>query len=531
MPFTTRKETESFPHIIIDAAPGSGKTSTMIAGLNILSGGKPEWEGTIEQKAIWHAMRGHYSSIGFQAFNKSIATEIQERVPSNVKASTFHAFGFNVLRENGYKLKPNGNNVQYIVKDIQGYGKKDRQKTNDYRNGIVVSKVVSLLKNHLMEATPANVNLMIDNFNINVPKGVLIEDVITLSNKAIQRCLEIEPNKSSYIDFDDMLWLPLMLDLDFSPVKFDLLIADEIQDANKIQHELTLRSGSRLICVGDRRQSIYQFRGADSQSMDTLKKALAETERGVIELSLQTTFRLPLSGVENVKSYAPDLCASDSAIEGEIKNSTVGTMKPQPGDLVLSRINVNIFSKAFSLLREKIPVRIQGRDFGKQVKNLLETICDKAVGLAEIQQRLSEYEKQERMRLMQRTFPERAINELEEKMNCLYSLIGGCKDLAEMYQTLDELFNEDMSRNKVVLLSTIHRAKGMEADVVWFLEPQLIPHKLAETESEIKQEMNLKFVAETRHKHTLVYVYAGNDNEENRELVEGRLQESQEVSK
>ena len=108
MPFSTRKQTKSLPHIIINAGPGVGKTSTMIAGLNILSGGRPEWEGTVEQELIWAAMKGHYSSIGFQAFNKSIATEIQEKVSSNVKASTFHAFGYKVLRDNGYSLKPNG---------------------------------------------------------------------------------------------------------------------------------------------------------------------------------------------------------------------------------------------------------------------------------------------------------------------------------------------------------------------------------------------------------------------------------------
>ena len=822
MPFSTRKQTKSLPHIIINAGPGVGKTSTMIAGLNILSGGKPEWEGTDEQKSIWAAMKGHYTSIGFQAFNKSIATEIQEKVPSNVKASTFHAFGLKVLRENGYKLKPNTNNVKFIVKDIQGYDKQERQSSADFKAGLCIAKVVGLLKGNLLEPTAENVNLMIDMFNVTVPDTLQVTTLVSMTKKVMEKCLDVKPGQSGYMDFDDMLWLPLKLDLDFKSSKFDLLICDECfpagtmietsngpvaieqiadnptmrwevlsldkdrtlnynpvvkayktpvegnlvkvkhekgetictanhpywtqrgwvaagllesgdtllclsetdqakehdllqqmcggveteheksrdgetskgeniqedessknrntksngqpenskesvenietnrtqtinsgrkwegsdgmrvddiqstfrdktemamdprvcriewektkrnseslqnrrngietqdrhrsgwavspitktkgtrseerknltgsrvdsvevyqqrseikrkedgeeidfvytlstetgnyfadqtlvkncQDLNPIQHELVLKSGSRLICVGDRRQSIYGFRGADSRSMDTLKETLEKTDRGVVELSLQTTFRLPTSGVKNVNSFAPDLVAADNAIEGEIEETDISLMEPKVGDLVLSRINANIFSMAFSLLRKKIGVRIQGRDFGNQLKKLLESVCKDCGTVAEIQTNLAEYEKGEHDRIMQRTFPQRGITELEEKMACLYSLTGGCESLAKMTKTIDELFSEDLPRSKVVLLSTVHRAKGMEADTVWFLEPQLIPHKLAETENEIQQEFNLKFVAETRHKKKLVYVYPSKDRDDERDEAEGRM--------
>ena len=828
MPFSTRKQTKSLPHIIINAGPGVGKTSTMIAGLNILSGGKPEWEGTEEQKAIWAAMKGHYTSIGFQAFNKSIATEIQEKVPSNVKASTFHAFGYKVLRENGYKLKPNSNNVKFIVKDVQGYDKQDRQSSADFKAGLCIAKVVGLLKGNLLEPTAENVNLMIDMFNLTVPDTLQVTTLVSLTKKVMAKCLDVKPEQSGYMDFDDMLWLPLKLGLDFKSSKFDLLICDECfpagtmietsngpvaieqiadnptmrwevlsldkdktlnynpvvkayktpvegnlvkvkhekgetictanhpywtqrgwvpagllesgdtllclpetdqtkehdllqqmcgeveteheksrdgetskgediqenesgknrntksneksenpkesigdvktnrtqtfssgrerkrsnrmrtadfssslrtktemaldarlcriewakekrgahllqnrcgivdiqdsnrsgwsvsprnrktktrskegtdftrskvdcvevyqqrseikrdqngetidfvytlstemgnyfadqtlvkncQDLNPIQHELVLKSGSRLICVGDRRQSIYGFRGADSRSMDTLKETLEKTDRGVVELSLQTTFRLPISGVKNVNSFAPDLVAADNAIEGEIEETDISLMTPKVGDLILSRINANIFSMAFSLLRKKIGVRIQGRDFGNQLKKLLESVCKDCGTVAEIQTNLAEYEKGEHDRIMQRTFPARGLAELEEKMACLYSLTGGCKSLAEMTKTIDELFSEDLPRSKVVLLSTVHRAKGMEADTVWFLEPQLIPHKLAETENEIQQEFNLKFVAETRHKKKLVYVYPSKNRDDERDQAEGRLNITNEV--
>ena len=526
MAFRTNKQTKTLPHLIINAGPGTGKTSTMIAGLSILSGGRPEWEGTEEQQAIWDAMKGHYSSIGFQAFNKSIAGEIQERVPKNVKASTFHSFGLKVLRDNGYKLKVSGDNVRYQVKNIQGYKPKDRQEAKDFKAGLTITKIIGLLKNHLMSPTAENIGLIMDEFNIEMPAKTEMVTVVSIAVQVFQKSMSIEPGQQAYIDFDDMLWLPLVLELDFGSSKFDLLINDESQDMNNIQHELVLRSGSRLICVGDRRQSIYGFRGADSRSMDTLKETLEKTERGVIELNLQTSFRLPKSGVANVNLFAPDLVAADDAIEGSIDETTTNLMTPKPGDLILSRINANIFATAFRLLREKIGVRIQGRDFGKQLKKLLESICKGCVGVAEIQIKLREYAEEEHGRLMQRTFPKRGIEELNEKMSCLYSLTTGCKSVAEMSETIDELFSEDLPREKVVLLSTIHRAKGMEADTVWFLEPQLVPHKMAKTDAEIRQELNLQFVAETRHRKRLVYVYPSSKEEKDyRDASEGRLAE------
>lgn len=529
MAFTTRKQTKNLPHVIINAGPGVGKTSTMIAGLSILSGRKIDWEGTDEQKTIWKAMKGHYSTIGFQAFNKSIADEIQEKVPPHVKASTFHSFGLKVLRDNDFKLKISGQNVRFTVKDIQGYGFKERQSADDFKTGLCVSKVVSLLKNNLLDPTIENVGRVVDEYNINVPRKTSILTLSEFSEMTMDKSLEVKSGSPVNIDFDDMLWLPIKLGLDFTDSKFDLLICDESQDLNPIQHKLVTLSGSRLVCVGDRRQSIYGFRGADSKSMDTLKEVLEQTDRGVVELNLNTTFRLPKSGVENVKGYAPNLVAAESAIDGEIKQTVVSQMEPKAGDLVLSRINANIFTSAFRLLRKRVPVRIQGKDFGTQIKKLLESECEGCDGSKEIALKLASYHDTQRDSIMQRTFPTKALFELDEKMACLYSLTSGCNTLEEMSSTLEELFSEEAPRSSVVLLSTIHRAKGMEADTVWFLEPQLCPHPMAETEFEIAQEMNIKFVAETRHKKELIYVYPdSNPGDIDREYFEGRMAEQEE---
>ena len=55
-------------------------------------------------------------------------------------------------------------------------------------------------------------------------------------------------------------------------------------------------------------------------------------------------------------------------------------------------------------------------------------------------------------------------------------------------------------------LSTVHQAKGLEGHNVYILEPQLMPHPLAKSMHEKKQERNIEYVALTRTMNGLVYV-------------------------
>jgi superfamily I DNA/RNA helicase len=59
-----------------------------------------------------------------------------------------------------------------------------------------------------------------------------------------------------------------------------------------------------------------------------------------------------------------------------------------------------------------------------------------------------------------------------------------------------------------VVLSTIHRAKGLEWDLVLHLNPDLIPSPQAEEEGgdALQQEENLLYVAETRARRGLALV-------------------------
>ena len=63
----------------------------------------------------------------------------------------------------------------------------------------------------------------------------------------------------------------------------------------------------------------------------------------------------------------------------------------------------------------------------------------------------------------------------------------------------------DKEKNSVIF-STVHKAKGLEADNVWILSPEKMPHPMAKSAADREQERNICYVAITRAKKNLNYV-------------------------
>ena len=73
-----------------------------------------------------------------------------------------------------------------------------------------------------------------------------------------------------------------------------------------------------------------------------------------------------------------------------------------------------------------------------------------------------------------------------------------------MIDRISEVFS-DRKKNGIAL-STIHKAKGLEADRVFIACKSLMPSKSAKKDWEIRQEYNLMYVAYTRAKNLLGFL-------------------------
>ena len=67
-------------------------------------------------------------------------------------------------------------------------------------------------------------------------------------------------------------------------------------------------------------------------------------------------------------------------------------------------------------------------------------------------------------------------------------------------------FSGEKERVDSIVLCTIHKAKGLESEIVYVLNENLIPSPMARSEQQLKQEQNLKYVARTRATEEMFYL-------------------------
>lgn len=446
-------------HTVVIARAGSGKTSTIVEGFKYLPKGK---------KTL------------MVAFNKAIADELKQRAPSYIDVMTLHSLGFRAIRQSFGDVVLENNKCSSIVSNIIG---------EDYELwelNCSICKCVSLCKGFLVD-TPDKIGDIIDKFEIPVfelPRKNFIEHVV----KALSMC---KANKQ-VIDFDDMIWFPFVYHLNVG--KFDVVFVDEAQDLNTSQIVMVLsacKPSGRIIAVGDPAQSIYQFRGADSDAIPNFISKL-----GAKTLPLSITYRCPKAIVKIAQEIVPDINAADSAPEGMVHYVAVSDLQKlaKPGDFVLSRTNAPLVRHCMSFLRAGIPSNIQGRDIGSNLLYFIKK--SKAKTISEFTKYVNEWREQEVKRLMSEK-KDTAI--CIDKADCLLNLCEGLLTIKDLKQTIESLFS-DTDDHKKVIFSTTHKAKGMERDRVFVLRNT---YRYGNGGGE---ENNLWYVAVTRAKSELFIV-------------------------
>jgi len=101
------------------------------------------------------------------------------------------------------------------------------------------------------------------------------------------RGYELEKQKANSVDFDDLIYLPLLRlakDINFAPsinCSIGHVVIDEVQDTNRIQYEVVRRwvnGYCPVTAVGDDDQSIYGWRGAEISNLRRFKSHFSASE-------------------------------------------------------------------------------------------------------------------------------------------------------------------------------------------------------------------------------------------------------------
>jgi DNA helicase-2/ATP-dependent DNA helicase PcrA len=431
------------------------------------------------------------SSVLVCAFNAAIAASLKPRMPEGVEVSTIHSFGLKALRNAFGSLEVDKFKVSELCKEIVApdWGAREARTT--------VTKLVSIAKGQAFEAVGggrAKLDVLdewADDYGVDFPKGWERGKLVSAALQ-ILRAQQREPRGS--IDFDDMIWLPVVLGIEVP--SFNYVFVDETQDLNPAQLELVKRAGEggRVIAVGDRRQAIYGFRGADSQAIPRMVEEL-----GARVLPLSITYRCPRGVVRCANQYVPALEAAPGAPEGEVRAATMAELEDeaQAGDFVLSRTNAPLVSLAFRWIAAGVPARIQGRDIGTGLATWVkaQNVAAGEIGMRALRAKIEAWRDAEVTRLIEK---DRDTQAVVDKAACLTAIAMQCKDVGDMLKRIEALFSDSGPRSAITLSST-HRAKGLEADRVWLLRDTYLKWKGAEEE-------NLLYVAITRSKRELIFV-------------------------
>ncbi|MDB4786243.1 ATP-dependent helicase [bacterium] len=495
--------TNGASHLIVSALAGTGKTTTLIEGLRLLQGETPTISPSDQQQAVWDSMllSADAKSFGFVAFNKSIATELQHRVPAGVDAMTMHSMGNKAVRSAFGKFKVSSWRVTDLISEILERDVRELRK-HKFELLKATEKLVGLVKMNLTDTDCESLSRLASHYDIDLNGNQ--QEVFDLVPQVIERCKDVA--KDGRIDFNDMIWLPVVLQLALP--KYDLLLVDECQDLNRCQQELVMRAGKRLILCGDVNQAIYGFAGADSASMKRMEETLGDTKAGVDVLPLTVTRRCGKAIVEEARKIVPEFEAHEDNPPGALSSSTLKdyVQSIQSNDMVLSRVNAPLVSECFKFLKEGRKAIIRGRDIGQGLVTTVKKM--KADNVADLIGKLSDWLHNEVAKENKKKFASesRLIN-LQDRYDCLCCFADNCETVDTVISKIEAVFTDDKD-NVGILLSSIHKAKGLEADRVFIMQTKAapIPHPMAKIDWQREQEYNLLYVAVTRAINELVYI-------------------------
>ncbi len=467
-------------NLMINAVAGSGKTSVIVEGVNLISSNK---------------------KTAFCAFNKAIAEELKDKVPSNVVAKTMHSIGMGIILRKG-KVKLDIYKYDNIIKDKL----KEWDWEEDWDYQCCIKKLVDLARYNLI-SNPEELREEGDRHGLPYIDNMEVARAL--------ECLKIgDVLARSIIDFTDMIYLPVKYkdkyNWNFS--KFDNLFVDEVQDLNKVQQKLVgllLKKEGRLIAVGDPFQCIFGFAGADVRSFDRMKEAF---KAKVMPLSVN--YRCGKKSKELVEHIVPHYEVYEKAIQGEISYSC-NIDDVSSGDFILCRTTSPLIKLCFKYIAQKRKAFVKGRDLGKHLVKLIKKAETKDIKVLQVFLTIYKAEKIDKIKQRNPNLTKKEIEKMpflaiiQDNIDVINLIIDNSETetVIELIEIIDSIF---LDKAPGICLSTIHRVKGLEANNVYILKENTLGSKHPRYEDilewEQEQEMNLVYVAYTRWKKKLGFL-------------------------
>lgn len=464
---------------VVDAVAGSGKSTTIVHALNMI----PEDQ-----------------TVLFLAFNKAIVEELKIKVAMqpNVEVMTLHSLGAKALM-NTYNCKIQADKYKAHLNEgirlgqYKPFGELEFEEVSEYKANI--NKLIDLVRINLCNSTEQFEDLALKHdLNIIDNECHIAAQVVRWGYKQMD-----------FIDFTDMIYFPVMKKVRMP--QYDWVFVDECQDLNAAQRELflkCLKPGGRFVAVGDPRQAIYGFAGADVKSFNLLKSIPNTTQ-----LPLSVCYRCDSDIIDLAKTLVPQIEAKAGAESGTVDNDA-SIRNVEDGDMIICRVTAPLTKLCMNYIANGVKAYIKGRDIGVNLINMVKRTNRNHVEdaikvfnkeLLKIEKRVSEALKCGPAEARQSS----QYTTYEDKVQAIVVLSEGLTTVRQLIDRIESIFSENNKQG--ICLSTIHKSKGLEANRVFILCPDKLYNKMAmRVDWMAEQETNLVYVAYTRAKHYLGFI-------------------------
>lgn len=489
-------------NVSVQAVAGAGKTTTLVECIKRLPADK---------------------KILVLAHNRLAKDTLKDRIGEvkNIMIYTIHGLSWRLFTEH-FGESPNivedkyriyiNHNLKNIVSEE--YNTLPKIKQMIYKSNVF--DLIDKARYNLKQSEKEIRKLAIKKYGLNI---ILDEP------RVVSEILKWGTEHRETVDYQDMLSFPYEFGYFTKKYLADYVFLDEAQDASLAQQNVISRCfkrNTRFIYFGDKDQSINNWCGSDTEAFEHLEDR-DTFGRESKQFPLTTNYRCGTKIIEYAKQYTDNnIHAREGAGPGEV-NMDVKLSTAKDGDMILCR-NIAPLMKVYRWgVTNGKKMYFRGAELGRILRNSIDSVGGDTV--EEIILNL----KQSLIAIWNYQTEKMGVDERESMYAPqVTSLMDTIKTMESLPKTVDTkaaldgfiktMFLDEESNG--IQLSTIHRAKGLEADNVFVVCPSLIPSAMAKLPWQIEEERHLLYVMSTRPKNTLNFV-SENDVKPNNALLNG----------
>ena len=459
--------------VVINANSGSSKTSTMIMAL--------------KDSRCW------FKNGLFLSFNKKIALENAQKVPSFIETKTLHSLAYQYIVK-PLKLRVIGS---ISANDIHHSNYRVRNRAKWLLNKFCTSRFVKI-RDFLKDE---------DEQNINLHEKLLKETIINMENgkQPIPHAIYMK-----------LFHIHLSVGSIEMP-EYDLLFLDEAGDINGVYLEVFLNiKAKKKVAVGDISQNIYGF----NNTMNGIK--ILVDEYSAVSGSLTRTFRCSLQIAKAVNQFM-----LDNDLNIQLVGSNRDDLEPETS-LFVTRGNRELLSIIKLCMNREIKFSL-----ARDINNLFDDYIYVKVGIYKEWDKYQETKEEPKLDGVKKELWHFFKEWKKENFGTFKSYIEAraendmyfSKNIIRLFKTVNRFKGSELiemkkyakeNKDERFLIGTVFSTKGLEADITYVANDlNIATMKSMEERIDEKDEIYMYYTACTRAKKVLI----------NAELLEKRLYE------